>query len=494
MQFPFVGGAYEAANQYQDGQQLINWYVELDQNSDAKTPTALLGVPGLALAVTSSFTGEVRGAHVMPGGAVSYWVIGSTVAKMTIATQATATAGPSFTLAKVGSIGSFTGQVCMRDNGVAKVCAIVDGQAMYTIISDVVAQVDDPNVINPTRLASIDGYLIWNSAGTQKFNVSPVYWNGTDPFDGTYFALKDDAPDNLVTIIEDKRMLWLVGEATTEVWINAGTSSITGAASEPFARLEGAMLQVGCAAPNTVTRTGHGLIWLGNSERGENYVVLTQGFDFSNISTPALAYAMTQYNVVSDAFGYTYTEEGHEFYVLVFPTADVAWAYDLTTKFWHQRQSVDSTGLMHRQRANCCINFAGLRLVGDYQNGQIWNQSRAFYTDGSMPLIALRRTAYLWDGDMRNRVRHNRLQIEFAPGVGLATGQGSNPQIMVRWKDEKGWSNQRLVAIGAIGAYENRAIVRKLGGARSRLYEVSISDPVKRDIVGASLRAGETSA
>lgn len=486
-QFPFVGPAYEAANQDQDAQQLINWYVEVDPTSDAKTPSALLGVPGLSSAVSSSFTGEVRGGHVMPGSKVAYFVIGNVVAKLAITTAATATSQAVFSLTQIGTIGSTSGQVCMRDNGVAGICAIVDGQGMYLIKSDVVTQCTDPNVINPDRLISIDGILAFNKNGSQQFNTTPIYWNGTDPLDGTYFALKDDSPDELVTMIEDKRMLWLVGETTTEVWIIGGTLF-------QFSRLEGAMLQVGCSAKNSIVRTGHGLMWLAASERGENYVVMTQGFDFVNVATQALSYALTQYDVTSDAFAYTYTEEGHEFYVLTFPTADVTWCYDLTTKMWHQRQSVDAQGKTHRQRANCLINFQGQRLVGDYQTGQIWEQSRNFYSDGPNPLVCTRRTGYVWDSTDRNRVRHSRLQIEFSPGVGLSTGQGSDPKIMVRWKDEKGWSNEREVSIGKIGEYANRAILRKLSAARSRLYEVKISDPVKRDVVGASLRAAGTTA
>jgi hypothetical protein len=66
--------------------------------------------------------------------------------------------------------------------------------------------------------------------------------------------------------------------------------------------------------------------------------------------------------------------------------------------------------------------------------------------------------------------------------------------MMLRWRDERGWSNQQFVPIGKIGETDRRAIARRLGASRRRVYEVSISDPVPRDIVGASLRAAETAA
>ena len=45
--FQFVGPAYQAPDIYQDASVLINWYVELTQNASSKTPSALLGCPGL---------------------------------------------------------------------------------------------------------------------------------------------------------------------------------------------------------------------------------------------------------------------------------------------------------------------------------------------------------------------------------------------------------------------------------------------------------------
>jgi hypothetical protein len=131
--------------------------------------------------------------------------------------------------------------------------------------------------------------------------------------------------------------------------------------------------------------------------------------------------------------------------------------------------------------------------VGDYANGQIYALSRSVYTDNGAPLIALRRTAHVWDGDMRERLFHNLLQVQLRSGQGPLTGQGANPQLMVRWSDDSGqkWSNQHLVAIGQTGATRQRAIARRLGSSRDRIYEVSISDPVCRDVIGASLQVSE---
>jgi hypothetical protein len=289
-------------------------------------------------------------------------------------------------------------------------------------------------------------------------------------------------------LIETNRELWLVGEATTEPWYNAGEANF------PLSRVEGAMQQIGCAAAQSIARVGKGLVWLARSERGDNSIILTQGYSYNVISTPAVSWALNQYQTVSDAIGYIYTEEGHEFYVLIFPSADATWVYDFTTGFWHQRASFAS-GVFHRQRINGVIDISGVKIGGDFNNGKIYWQSRTLYADDTQPLVSVRRAPHVWDKNDRTRVVHSSLQIEFRSGSGLVTGQGSDPQAMLRWKNENGaWGNEHWASIGKIGQTGRRTIWRRLGRARDRVYEVRVSDPVNRDVVGASLKAGATDA
>jgi hypothetical protein len=497
-QWAFVGPAYTAANPGQDNQALINWYVEYDANepspqqpavnvAEAKVALGLLGAPGL-IALNSAYSGEVRGCWTLPGGTKALFVVGANVLLVT------ASAKGSATVSSVGTMLSSSGHVNIRDNGSGHIAVIVDGTTnLYVFHTDTnaFATYTSAAYLGATNVAEMDGWLIFNKPASQTFFTSPVYWNGTDAFDGTYFALADNGPDNLVTIIENNRELWLIGEAHTEPWYNAGGPSF------PFSRIEGAMMQIGCAAANSVARTGHGLIWLARSERGSLSVIKTQGYQFDPISTPALSYALNQYATVSDAIGYVYSEDGHEFYVLILPTADVTWVYDITTGQWHQRASFDPViGLFHRQRVNCLCTLAGMQVGGDYTNGRIYWQTRTAYADDQYPLVAVRRASHVWDKNDRNRVVNSRLQIDFFPGVGNVVDPGSDPQAMLRWSNDGGqtWGNEHWTGIGKVGETTRRAIWRRLGAARDRVYEVRISDPVKRDIAGASLQAGATNA
>ena len=354
-------------------------------------------------------------------------------------------------------------------------------------------QITDPGVVSAARLMFIEGFILANQIGTRTFIVSgPTPY--TQTFPPSYFALKDSSTDNLVTMLENNREGWMIGERTSEVWYNnQGTNP-----NFPFSRVPGVGPQIGCSAPQSISRMGPSLVWLAKNEQGENIAVATEQYGWRRISNHAVETAFASYPLVSDAIGYVYEEAGHMFYVLTFPTADVTWVYDDTASAhlgkpcWHQRLSFDPVAsVYHRHRGNCYMDLQNLRLVGDYQTGQIHQMSRAFYSDAGNPLRAQRRAKHVWKKDDRTRVSQSSLQIEFTPGVGLQTGQGSNPQAMLRWSNDGGftWSNEYWRSIGAAGATRNRAKWNRLGRARDRVYELNISDPVPRDVIGATLFA-----
>ena len=349
-------------------------------------------------------------------------------------------------------------------------------------------QIVDPGLVAMSNLAFIEGWLIGNQVGTRTFvTTGPTPY--TLLFPPSFFALKDSSTDNLVTLEENNRELWLVGERTSEVWYNSGLANFS------FSRIPGVGPQIGCAAKYSISRLGPSLVWLAKNEQGENFVAATNQYGWDRISNHAVDHAFASYPETSDAIGYSYEEDGHLFYVLTFPTADVTWVYDATVSValkkptWHQRLSWDSVGAAyHRHRGNCFMNFADMRIVGDYQNGNLYQMSRTYYTDAGNVLRRLRRSKHVWQKANRQRIFFAQLQIEFTPGVGLQVGQGSNPQCMLRWSDDGGftWSDEVWTSIGMAGETKNRAIWYLLGEARDRVWEASFTDPVPCDIIGAT--------
>jgi hypothetical protein len=218
------------------------------------------------------------------------------------------------------------------------------------------------------------------------------------------------------------------------------------------------------------------------------------GYQWQRVSTHAVEQSLLN-AVTSDAVAYTYQIEGHEMYVCTFPSVGeygLTWVYDGSTKSWHKWMAWDSTlGVYKRHRSNCGAFFNGNYIVGDYENGKLYSVENAVYTEDGATIRRLRRAVHI-TSDLE-RQYFESFQIQFQPGVGLNTGQGQTPQAMLRWSNDGGstYSNEHWVSIGAMGQYANRALWRRLGWSRDRIFEVAISDPVKAVIVSAELKASK---
>lgn len=334
-----------------------------------------------------------------------------------------------------------------------------------------------------TNVDIVDNYFVYNRPDTQQFGCSNVL----SPISGsTNFSSKDGAPDDLVTLIVDHREIYLLGETSSEVWVDQGTSPF------PFTRIPGTSTQHGIAAPFSVSRLGNSFAYLSRNNRGLAQIVQMNGYVPQRISTHAVENTLSG-KTITDAIAWTYQLEGHEVYVISFPTLQLTWCFDIATGMWHKWLYTNNLGQYERCRGNCAAVFQGYVLVGDYSNGKIYHLDRNVYTDDGQNVKRLRRAPHL-TVDLQ-RQYFEELQLQFQPGVGLDVGQGEDPQAMLRWSNDGGstWSNEHWTTIGKIGKYTNRAIWRRLGTARDRIFEVSISDPVKAVIISANLKmtAGE---
>jgi hypothetical protein len=323
----------------------------------------------------------------------------------------------------------------------------------------------------------VDNYFVYNRPGTQQ-------WGSSAPLSpispSLSFSSKDGAPDDLVSMIVDHREVYLLGESSSEVWVDSGLFPFA------FQRIPGTSTQHGIAAKFSVARLGNSFAYLSKNIRGDGQVMIMNGYTPTRISTHAVEYSI-EGGFISDARAWTYLIEGHEVYVVSFPTLDLTWAYDIASGMWHKWLWVDSQNVFHRHRGNCHSHFQGANLVGDHTNGQIYMLDSSNYTDDGNEIRRVRRAPHLIS-DYQRQYFHE-FQIHFQPGVGLP--DGSAPQAMCRWSDDGGstWSNEHWSSIGVQGAYKNRAIWRRLGQSRDRIFEVVVTDPINAVITAANLKA-----
>ena len=337
----------------------------------------------------------------------------------------------------------------------------------------------------------VDNYFVYNRPESQQFGASGVL----SPISGsTSFSSKDGSPDDLIALIVDHREVYLMGEASSEVWTDVGGVPF------PFQRIPGTNTQHGIAAKFSLARFGDSFCYVSRNNRGQAQIMQMKGYVPTRISNHAVENSIAN-QYVDDAIAWTYQLEGHECYVVSFPTLELTWAYDLASGMWHKWLYTENNGTYTRHRGNCCAVFQGLVLVGDYEDGSIYQIDKNNYTDNGQHTRRLRRAPHLVADFQRQYF--DELQIQFQPGVGL-TGitvpindavVGADPQAMLRWSNDGGstWSNEYWTSIGLIGRYKNRAIWRRLGMARDRVFEVVVSDPINAVIISANLKgsAGE---
>ena len=332
----------------------------------------------------------------------------------------------------------------------------------------------------------VDNYFVYNRPESQQWGASGVL----SPISGaTSFSSKDGSPDDLIALIVDHREVYLMGEASSEVWTDVGSVPF------PFQRIPGTNTQHGIAAKFSVARFGDSFCYVSRNSRGQSQIMQMRGYVPTRISNHAVENSLAN-QYVDNAIAWTYQLEGHECYVVSFPSLELTWAYDLASGMWHKWLYTENDGTYTRHRGNCCAVFQGLVLVGDYEDGSIYQIDKNNYTDNGQHTRRLRRAPHLVSDFQRQYF--DELQIQFQPGVGL-TGitvpindavVGADPQAMLRWSNDGGstWSSEHWTSIGLVGKYKNRAIWRRLGTARDRIFEVVVTDPVNFVIISANLK------
>ena len=480
MKTPILGSTYVARSVNAADARMVNLFPEIVPEG-GKEPAFLQRCPGLKFQTEVGF-GPIRAlwAH-QTRGEDFYVASGNEFFQIDGLTE---------TARKLGNI-SGTGPVSIADNGTQLFIACGEKGYIYNESTDVFAEITDPDFAGATTVCYLDGYFVFNQPNSQIIWVSQLL-DGTsvEPLD---FASAEGSPDGVVGIINDHKELWIFGTDTTEVWYNAGTADF------PLAPIQGAFNEVGCASAFSIAKLDNSIFWLGTDPRGQGVVYRADGYTAKRVSTHAVEWQIQQYGNLSDAVAYAYQQDGHTFYVLNFPQANRTWVYDASTGAWHERAGWVN-GEFTRHRSNCFCNFQGNMVVGDYENGNIYTFDLDVYEDNGQPQKWLRSWRALPTGENNlKRTAQHSMQLDIEAGVGLNLGQGSDPEVMLRWSDDGGhtWSSEHWVKIGKIGQYGRRAIWRRLGMTekiRDRVYEVSMTDPVKTAIMGAELFVTPTGA
>ncbi len=413
-------------------------------DGDKTTEFAIMAIPGLRVFAQVG-SGPLRGAHVM--GGLVYIVSGNSLWSMT----------RTGSVSLIGSLPG-SGPVRMADNG--DELAICSSGTGYVLSGGVIST---PVGMFVSDVAYIDSYIVWTIADSDQ--VIPSGINDALSYDILDVFTAEGSPDGLKGLINDHRELQLFGDSTIEIFYNAGGQD------QIFERQGNAFIERGCFDRDSIVKIDNSVQFWGD----DRIVYRLDGYSPIRISTHAIEHRLAD---CSYARGFTYTQEGHKFYCL---STDVGtFVYDLATGAWHERKSRG----MERYRVESAVAAWGRTFLLDGFNGNVYAPDLDVFTENG-EMISVEIGLPTMEAS-REEVAMYAFEAFCESGVGLNDGQGSDPQIMLKYSDDGGrtWSNELWRSLGRIGEYRARAIWRRLGRFRTRQIRLTMTDPVRKFVMG----------
>ena len=290
----------------------------------------------------------------------------------------------------------------------------------------------------------------------------------------------ESSPDNLVAGRVVGQLYYLFGTKTIEAWAQ------TGNADDPFQIQDGMTQQVGCACRDGIVRGDNTLFFL---DHAFNPRRLGQGAsEIINPDDPWVTILLKRAGA-ANIRGKVYEENAHVFVAWRTPIGEV-W-YDVLTRQWHTRGTLNKDTSRYTAMVQVGPADSARVFVGDADG--VFDEMSRDYTSEHMAdadtmgtEIVREFTAYL--PTQSGRMAIMTAKLECAKGVGLPTGQGSDPVVEMRQSVDGGnnftaWSPK---GIGRQGEYSRRTIWRRRGRAKDQgvVFEFRKSDPVKAAFLG----------
>jgi hypothetical protein len=446
---------------------LQNAYYDFQPEKDF-TKVSVHGTPGLSLFVDRGDT-PWRGLHAFPSNSKLYGVHRGTFYDIDNAGTVTSR----------GTIGTTTGRVDIDDDGTR--IAVVDGAEIYVYdtsapATPIAAVADADRPTSPNTCCFQGARILTDENGTGQFkgggNYAPTAWAALD------VATAESNPDPVIRVINYNGVVALLGSYSGEFWQNVGGSGF------PYSRILGAVLEYGLAARWSVGKFMGTFAFLAQNREGQVFVAKLNGFGIERISNNEFDTIINGYSGLSGATGYGYSLGGHPMYQINFPSDGNSWLYDGATKYWSELKS--GTG---RHRAELGVDFINQMVVADYSNGKLYRLDQDVYTDNGDTI-----QMQLTGKHIRNEnkmLRLDRLEVNGEMGVGLVSGQGSDPQMILQLSKDGGHSfgTEMWADMGKIGEYARRCVFSRLGSGRDIVPRLTITDPVKRVLTTAVLSA-----
>jgi hypothetical protein len=465
----FVGPAYQSQSVNADCEILMNQYVEAMESPGAKVPAVVYDCPGFTQLQTLS-PGPIRASFAQNGR--EFYVSGFNFYETF----------PDNTHILRGTVAVNANPATIASNGDGgDQLFLTSGDTGYCY--DLTANTLTPVLTSGATMCDfLNGYILVLDATNSLFQWSN--FEDCSTFAPLNYAQRTLGSDKWVAMRVVYSTIWLLGSQTSEAW------ALTGAFPLPFAPVPGAFLEQGCAAPFSLIDINNTLVWISQNNQGTGMIQRLDGYAPVRWSNHAIEEQIQSYVTISDALGFSYQQDGHTFGVFTFPTAAKTWVGDAATNYFHARGRWNPlTSRYDAYRVGYpCSPGNNLVHVGDLVTGDIYSMSPLVATEVDGAGIR-RQRRFLIPSDTQNYKFISNLQLYGQSGVGLSSGQGSDPQIQVSVSKDGGhrFGPTKWLPLGKQGEYDRRTLWRgTVMRARNPVIDVVCSDPVPTRWISAT--------
>lgn len=451
-QIPFGVQSYQHSSLPLSAQRSVNAYLEPAPPA-AKTAAAVVPAFGIKPYLTVG-NGPLRGGLLV--NTIIYVVSGATLYSVAAGV-----------VKKLGSIPGMQ-RVFMASDG--SHLMVVSTGAAYIWDGVTLASVggDFPGYQWMTYL---DGYFI-GGPGNRTFYINHTAFDPT-LFNALDFASAESTPGDIVTGIVDHREVFLFKRDTSEVWYNSGDADF------PLSRTASGYMEKGCVSRFGATKADNSVFFAAS----DGTLCRVNGYTPVRISTTAIEQAIAKY-ASQECIAHTWIENGHT--MVAFTYVENTFVYDASTQLWHERQSYG----LKNWRVAFVLRGDNMTLVGDSTSNRLGILSAELFAEWDQPLVSSVTSPPVPHPQDQETLQHAYLELIFEQGVGLNTGQGSDPKVMLQWSDSDGrtWSNELWRSLGKRGDFQAAALYSRLGQTsrrQGRVYRYSCSDPTRRTLIQA---------
>lgn len=461
--FAVVGGTYQNRSRSLSDQRTINMYVTV--NEKGKDPVSLQSFPGQKLVNITPGKLE-RGSHNMNEEA--FRVLDDTL--YSIDSSGVHTVAGDGVVKITG-----TGRCIFADDG-DHLVIVADLVYVYIKSTNTLSINTNVNLVGVLSVAFIKSFFIYTTPDL-SFMSQPL-----DPFNvsGLDAIAAESNPDKLVRDYAFNQTIYRFGIRTTEPWY------VSESRHPPMDVIDGQQFSVGLGAIHSLNNTDRALYWLGDDKA----IYRVSGGINERISDDGISNTIEEMTTINDAIGNTFTLQGMDFYLITFPTENRSFLLNekLGVNGWTELVSGESSA------------YSGTSFLTIYDKNYVMSGGSLLtleldtYTDNSDVMFRRRTMNPITRKNIPSPVKGRRIKIssiEFImeQGIGLMTGQGEAPRMMLELSIDGGrsFAHSQWVELGRLGEHTLNVIADMLVSADEITPRITISDPVPIAISAANV-------